>query len=553
MTILQSDVKMYASGRMTDYADGGGRMSPTVIVDGLDNNAFPDVTDIDRLMGRSNVRKLFGAVISNNTDPYLSAFAFLDDAPDDSAIDGLLVAYGNYATERAAVAAAFAVAPTYTNIPGTAPLASTIVFTGAFIYDEWNFTVTAASATITSGAMSGNAVYLVVGEPITITVAGVTYARTISSITPADAGNSYTLSIGLDATLPVSGSGCPLRRLRATNPRAYGVGISSAGASSGASSITVDQVFARLVPVDLASAYPTASNSQWLVAPVYYNRSQGQVQVIQPGDGLLIHSTIAMSPATVSNGQTVNTTRTTLARLRVIGDNGVEHARFTRGVTAPTGVGCTADLDAGTVTFSDVSGMSQPVTVEHRIEEMVAASTVSVGSGAIGLNRNLSRTFPADTKVSSLAMLGDLVGRVWGMFPQSAWTGVFSDAVIGGTPTADFNDTLYPVVTTNKGAITERWALVFTNTTAFRCIGELTGEITGGNTAIDYAPTNPVTSAPYFTIPTSGWGSGWAAGNVLRFNTDGCNSPLWLIRTIAPSVPGGTDSMTAEFRGYVNA
>ena len=122
----------------------------------------------------------------------------------------------------------------------------------------------------------------------------------------------------------------------------------------------------------------------------------------------------------------------------------------------------------------------------------------------------------------------------------------------GGTPTADFNDAVYPIVTTNQGSITDRWTIIFTNTAAFRCIGELTGEISGGNTGVAYAPINPATGVPYFTIPALGWGSGWSSGNVYRFNTSGANAPLWLIRTVAPSVPGGSDSVTVEFRGYVN-
>ena len=49
------------------------------------------------------------------------------------------------------------------------------------------------------------------------------------------------------------------------------------------------------------------------------------------------------------------------------------------------------------------------------------------------------------------------------------------------------------------------------------------------------------------------WGSGWAAGNVLRFNTTGANAPVWAARAVLPSAPSSTpDSLTIAVRGDVN-
>lgn len=547
MAITENDVRLYASERMTDFSDGGGAMSPTVIVDGLDNNVFPDVTDLDRLIGRSNVRKVFGAVISADTDTYLSAHALLDDAADDTAVDAMLMAYGGYTTERLAAQGAMSGSIMRYQV-------GTFIFVGGPLTGLYAAPAlaTAGSAVVTLSETGGGntyyygSLYFPAKRLVSVTVAGVSYLRSVVSFTG-------TGTLNVDSPIPASGV-AEVTAPQAGTTRFYGVGVSASGASSGASNIAVGAVFSRIVPVDLSAPYPSnGDNPAWAVDPDGYTAFHGQVQVIQPNDPLLIHSTIGMTPATVANAQVVTTGRTSLARLRVIGNNGVEHARFTLGVPAPSGVGCTANLTTGTVTFSDVSGMSQPVTVEHRIEEMALASAVSVGTGVITLNRALSRAYPAGTKVSSLCMLGDLQGRVVGGFAQSAWTGVFSDTVLGGTPTADFNDAVYPLTTTNKGSITDRWTIIFTNTTTFRCIGELTGEISGGNTGAAYAPVNPATGVPYFTIPALGWGSGWSAGNVYRLNTSGANAPLWLIRTVAPSAPSSaSDSVTVEFRGYVN-
>lgn len=525
MAITEADVRLYASQRMTDNTDGGGGITGTVIVDGQDNNTFPDVTDIDRLQGRVNARKIFGAVLSNDTDTYLSAFALLDDGADDTAIDACILTYGGLGTERAALATALSVAP----------------------FDE----VADADCTFTGGTdvITVGTSYAV-GTRLSLEVGGIRYLRTVIAI-PAAGSNQ------LDATLPGSGSvTAHVRRFTqraAAALRAFGVGTTAGLTSNGTSTITVDRVWARVVPAVLNAAYPSAGNAAWLVDPSYYASTHGQVLAFESGDLLLLSHTQSMSPATVSNGQTVDTGRTNLARLRVIGNNGVEHARFTLGVPAPSGVGCTANLAAGTVTFTDVSGMSQPVTVEHRIEQLVGCTDVRIGSGRLALNAALGRDFPAGTKVSSLLMLGDLQARVKQGFAQQAWTSVWQDTLIGSPILAQFNQALNPITVTNKGAVTERWACIFTTSSSYRLVGETLGEVGVGSTGADFSPSNPVTSVPYLTIPAAGWGTGWAAGNVFRFNTVGTPVPLWELRSIAPSSPGGTDSVTCALRGYVNA
>ena len=65
------------------------------------------------------------------------------------------------------------------------------------------------------------------------------------------------------------------------------------------------------------------------------------------------------SAGSVSNGQTINCARVRLSRVRVVGHDG-----------AVINTGYSTDLEAGTVTFINVSGYSQPVTIEHRIEDM---------------------------------------------------------------------------------------------------------------------------------------------------------------------------------------
>ena len=97
---------------------------------------------------------------------------------------------------------------------------------------------------------------------------------------------------------------------------------------------------------------------------------------------------------------------------------------------------------------------------------------------------------------------------------------------------ATFNFTDFPIKLTNLGTITERWAIVFTSPTEFKVIGEHVGQIGTGNTGTNCAPKNVNTNVPYWEIDYFGFGAGWAAGNVLRFNTIAAQGPIWGVRTV---------------------
>lgn len=173
--------------------------------------------------------------------------------------------------------------------------------------------------------------------------------------------------------------------------------------------------------------------------------------------------------------------------------------------------------------------------------------------GTLTFAANLAHSYASGSKVSSLVQLGDMGASIGASFSQQTWTKVFRDSLIGAGISANYDRTAGVITTSNLGAETERWAIVFTSTTAFKLIGENAGQIATGSTASNFSPVNPITSTPYFTIPSAGWGSGWAIGNVLRFNTLGARAPLWVLRTIDPSSPGGTDGSTWKFRGTIDA
>ena len=247
--------------------------------------------------------------------------------------------------------------------------------------------------------------------------------------------------------------------------------------------------------------------------------------------------------ATVSNGQVINCARVRLSRVRVIGADG-----------NVINTGYSADLEAGTVTFTSVSGYAQPVVVEHRIEDMVQVSDVQI-NGQLAFTRQVTHAYPFPGSYIASALVGqDLKARVSILFDQATWDAVsYLDSVSGSVAPGTYNDILAPLVVTNKGAVTEKWALRFTNTTTFDVIGEHVGTIASGNTTTDTSPLNPATSSPYFTIKGIGWGSGWSVGNVLRFNTVGALFPVWIVRTIQQGPESViNDKFTILVRGDVD-
>lgn len=268
--------------------------------------------------------------------------------------------------------------------------------------------------------------------------------------------------------------------------------------------------------------------------------SDGRVPIFRPGSFAVVGHTGSVT-ATVSNGQTLNLGRVRLSRVRVLGHDGVVISN-----------GYAVDLEAGTITFADVSGYSQPVTIEHRVEDMAMVRDVQI-SGEITFTRPVTHDYPLGSYVSSALVMGDMAARVSLVFDQSTWTGVWDDTVIGSSATATYNHALYPITVADRGALTERWAIRFTNTTSFEVIGEHVGIIAIGSTTTDCAPINPITNEPYFHIPALGWGSGWAAGNVLRINTVGAMYPVWVVRTVQQG-PATVldDAFTLLIRGDVD-
>ena len=198
------------------------------------------------------------------------------------------------------------------------------------------------------------------------------------------------------------------------------------------------------------------------------------------------------------------------------------------------------DYDYGKVTLNGdfvMGALVAPLTAKYRYQDMGLIRDVQI-SGQLTFTKPLTHNYDAaDTIVGSALVIGDMQSRYTRKFVQQTWNNAWADEATGSGISANYNDALYPIAVTNKGAIQERWALIFTDNTNFRCVGEYSGQIGTGSVNVDFAPINPVTGLPYFTVKKEGWGAGWASGNVLRFNTVAANFPVWVIRTVKQSEP----------------
>ncbi|MFM2254182.1 MAG: hypothetical protein RJB68_2519 [Pseudomonadota bacterium] len=272
--------------------------------------------------------------------------------------------------------------------------------------------------------------------------------------------------------------------------------------------------------------------------------SDGRVPIYRPADVVVVHHTDIYDAGTPAAGSVIHVGRTDLSVLWL---EDAEKKKLSSSLYV-------VDLAAGTATMAadlSLAGYVTPIVAKHRIEEMGLLSDVQI-NGQVTLTAPLLRDFPAGSLLSSALLYGDLQARATNLFDQQTWTGVWQGSLIGSGATAQYNDVDYPVEVFNSGAITERWRLNFTSSTAFQIIGENSGVIGTGTTGVDLQPVNALTGLPYFTLRAAGWGLGWSAGNQLRFDTIAAAPPTWLVRTVLPGATLAGDSFDAQLRGDVD-
>ncbi|MFW1952073.1 hypothetical protein [Acinetobacter beijerinckii] len=100
MPVETNNLVLYKSERLTDTNDGGGKYSGQVVVDGESNNLFPDVSELDRTMGRVSLRKIFAGINNNDTESLMGSTVFISKNPDDPNVSALLFSTRSHTDTR---------------------------------------------------------------------------------------------------------------------------------------------------------------------------------------------------------------------------------------------------------------------------------------------------------------------------------------------------------------------------------------------------------------------------------------------------------------------
>ena len=100
MSIVEQDLKLFKAERLTDFPDGGGRVTGREVVDGQVNNLFGNISQLDRTAGRVSLRKGFPAVATDNDDTLYGMHVVITDPPDDSRVNVLGFSTEDWKDER---------------------------------------------------------------------------------------------------------------------------------------------------------------------------------------------------------------------------------------------------------------------------------------------------------------------------------------------------------------------------------------------------------------------------------------------------------------------
>lgn len=261
--------------------------------------------------------------------------------------------------------------------------------------------------------------------------------------------------------------------------------------------------------------------------------ADGRVAFARPGMTCVVGLTYGGTAFAPTVGMVYSVGHERLSFAQVLGPDGAEIL-----------TGYTADLDAGTITFTDLTGYPATVSVVGRTEVYRQIAEVRI-DGKIRLTQPVGYAFPAGAVLSTSLRQGDRFSRVSRVYDQGSWDGTtWYDGLnpSNGPATGTFNQAGAPITVNNLGAITERWALrIRSDGTTFDLIGQHLGQIASGTINADFAPVNAAASAPYMTVPSSGWGAGWVPGNVVFVDTVGAEAPIAVVRCTQPGSPAGID------------
>ena len=87
MTITRQDIKILKSANISDFDDGGGRVTANEVRDGESNDLFLDVPDTSRAYGDVDMVKVYPAVTTQDDEPLLGSVFSLGRLPEDESVN----------------------------------------------------------------------------------------------------------------------------------------------------------------------------------------------------------------------------------------------------------------------------------------------------------------------------------------------------------------------------------------------------------------------------------------------------------------------------------
>lgn len=207
------------------------------------------------------------------------------------------------------------------------------------------------------------------------------------------------------------------------------------------------------------------------------------------------------------------------------------------------------DKATGNITLgTDFSSFTAPFVLTAVKGEL--ATVTKVNATELRLLTGLKFSYPQGALVASVQVLGDLGALAFDGRSQSAWNNDFAQNGAAGSSSLNFAQ--HPIVLNNKGAINQRWAVVFSSTSAFTVFGETVGSVGSGDTLNDFAPINALHNEPFFVLPSAALAGGLQPGECYLFETKAAAKPIMLSRAISPGHSNiEFDSSTLAFRGSI--
>ena len=166
-------------------------------------------------------------------------------------------------------------------------------------------------------------------------------------------------------------------------------------------------------------------------------------------------------------------------------------------------------------------------------EEWVTLTGVAYGPdyATLDFTPALANAYGTQATVVSAVYQHASVAGAWSNLALTSAAGSFDSATVGN------------LVAHNKGAVEESWTLTFTSASAFTVSGTTVGALPAiGSISADYAPQNPATGTPYFTLKAAAWSGTFQVNDQMRFDTHPAAIPVWYRR----QVPAGTSSLAND-------